>query len=122
MMTMKVVYSNKIINAGKDVTAFGEEMVILFGDNAPDTLKDYCYTIPIVQTVKTIKPGQFFSIDGEKFEILHVGELAEKNLNGLGHLTVNFTAEKDNSLPGAIIVEKKPHGPIKIGTVIEIIE
>lgn len=121
-MTMKTIYNNKIINAGKSVETFGKEMIILFGDNAPDTLKDYCYSIPIVQTTGTIKPGQFFVIDGVKFEILHVGELAEKNLNGLGHLTVNFTAEKDASLPGAIIVEKKVHAPIKIGSVIEILE
>jgi glucitol/sorbitol PTS system EIIA component len=122
MKLMKIIYTNKIINAGKDVDAFGDEMIILFGDDAPDTLKDYCYSIPIVQVAGTIKPGQFFSIDGENFKIIYVGELAEKNLNGLGHLTVNFNASKDFRLPGAIVVEKKTASPIKIGSIIEIIE
>ena len=45
---MSLVYENKIIGAGDMVSAFqGEKMFILFGDNAPDTLKDFCYTIDI---------------------------------------------------------------------------
>lgn len=119
---VKVIYTNKIINSGKDVAAFGREMAVLFGENAPDSLKDYCYIIPVVQTTGPIVPGQFFSIDGEKFKILYVGKLAEKNLNGLGHLTVNFTGSKDAILPGSIVVEKKVLPAIKIGSIIEIIE
>lgn len=119
---MKTIYSNKIIDAGKDVGAFGSEMIILFGDNAPDTLKDYCYSIPTAQTADTIKPGQYFCLGDEKFKILQVGEIAEKNLNGLGHLTVNFTGEGGENLPGAIVVENKIHAPIKVGTVIKITE
>ena len=118
---MNVIYTNKIVNIGKDVTAFGDEMIILFGDNAPATLKDYCYTIPIVQTSAHISPGQFFSIDGEKFKIMYVGKIAEKNLNELGHLTINFTASENSVLPGAIVVEKKKPHPMKIGSVVEII-
>ncbi len=119
---MKVIYTNKIINSGKDVAAFGSEITVLFGENAPDSLKDYCYIIPVVQTTAPIVPGQLFIIDGEKFKILYVGELAEKNLNGLGHLTINFTGSKDAILPGSIVVEKKASPTIKIGSIIEIKE
>lgn len=119
---MTTIYTNKIINIGKDVSAFGNEMIILFGDNAPDTLKDYCYTIPITPIASSIKPGQFFVIDGEKFKIIYVGDLAEKNLASLGHLTINFTNSEESTLPGAIVVEEKEHPSLQIDSVIEIIE
>ena len=43
---MAVIYDNKVKGLGACVAEF-EGMFILFGDNAPDTLKDYCYTIDV---------------------------------------------------------------------------
>ena len=43
---MGVIYENEVKGIGDMVEAFKDEgMFILFGDNAPDTLKDFCYTI-----------------------------------------------------------------------------
>lgn len=116
------VYKNTIKSAGPAVDAFGGEMMILFGENAPDTLKDFCYGIDVVPTEGTIKPGMTLSYDSTPYQIIAVGDLAERNLTALGHLTVNFTGEADACLPGAIVVEKKDAPEVKIGTVIEINE
>lgn len=121
-MDMRKIYENEIIGAGKEVCAFGEEMMIFFGDQAPDTLKDYCYSIPTAKTSAAVKAGQFFSIDDVLFQIKYVGELAEKNLNELGHLTVSFTDTEDARLPGTIVVEKKRLPLVRIGSRIEIFE
>lgn len=118
---MSLVYENKIVGAGDMVSAFsGEKMFILFGENAPDTLKDFCYTIDIKSTNEAIAVGQTISIDGDKFEITAIGDVAEKNLTSLGHMTVVFDGAKEATLPGSIYVEDKEMPELKIGTVIKI--
>ena len=43
-MSSKIIYENKVKALRDLADAFeDEEMIILFGDNAPDTLADYCY-------------------------------------------------------------------------------
>lgn len=116
-----IIYENEVKAKGSLVGEFGDAMLITFGENAPDTLKDYCYIIDVKETNSPIKKGQFLVIDNEKFEILLVGDIAEKNLVSLGHLTVNFTGE-DSVLPGSIIVENKSCPAISIGTKISIEE
>lgn len=118
---MSLVYENRVKGAGDMVSAFqGEKMFILFGDNAPDTLKDFCYTIDIKDTNKEISVGQILDIDGSKFEITAVGNVAEKNLTSLGHMTVVFDGSKEAALPGSIYVENADMSELKIGTTIKI--
>lgn len=39
----KAIFQTEIIELGEQVDAFFEEgMFVLFGDNVPDTLKDFC--------------------------------------------------------------------------------
>lgn len=116
----EVIYQNKVKNMGQNVAAFGGEMIILFGDTAPDTLKDFCYTIDVVATKAPIEKGQILMIDDNEYSILAVGDIAEQNLTALGHLTVNFSGDVSALLPGAIIVEKKENPGLTIGTEISI--
>lgn len=116
------IYENKIKNMGAMIDAFGDEMVILFGDQAPDTLKDYCFTIDVLPVEAEIEVGDKIELDDELFEILAVGDVAKKNLENLGHLTINFTGEMDSLLPGAVLVEKKPCPKLGIGSVIKIVK
>lgn len=115
------VYQNQIKSMGPAVDAFGGEMIILFGENAPDTLKDFCYGIDVLPTNENIKEGMTIAFDGEPYKIQAVGDIAERNLVNLGHLTVNFTGNVDDCLPGAIVVEQKPAPKLGIGTQIEIL-
>ena len=115
-----IIYENTIKSKGSLVDEFGDGMFILFGDNAPDMLKDYCYGIDVVPTNATIEVGHKLKVDGEEFEILGVGDVAEKNLVDLGHLTVHFSGDLDNLLPGAIVVEEKSCPAIDINTKITI--
>ena len=42
----KAVFQTEIFELGEQVDAFFEEgMFVLFGDNVPDTLKDFCHFI-----------------------------------------------------------------------------
>lgn len=120
-MMKTIIYENVIKKIGPNVEAFGGEMMILFGENAPDTLKDFCYTIKIEPIKALLCSGQKLKIDNSCYEILHVGEVAEKNLVDLGHLTIVFSGESDEILPGSIVVEKKESPSIKVGSKISIL-
>ena len=115
-----IIYENTVKSKGSLVGEFGDGMFILFGDNAPDMLKDYCYGVDVVPTNETIEVGQTLMVDEEEFEILGVGDVEEKNLVDLGHLTVHFSGDLDSLLPGAIVVENKSCPKIDINTKITI--
>lgn len=119
---MSLVYKNTIKSIGSAVeTIEGEEMFILFGDNAPDMLKDFCYCVDIQPVNSTIEVGQMLIIDGQEFKISAVGSIAEKNLASLGHVTIVFDGSVEASLPGSIYVEKGSVPTLKVGTEISIV-
>lgn len=120
---MKVIYENKVKALGACVKEFQDSnMFILFGDNAPDELKDYCYSVSVNPINGTIVAGQILKIDENEYQITAVGEEAPVTLAGLGHCTVNFNGEAAAELPGTICVESKPLPEIQVGTVIQILE
>jgi len=120
---MKVIYENQVKAAGECVEEFKDAgMFIIFGENAPDEIKDYCYSVNVNPINGEIAPGQFLVIDGEEFKITCVGYEAPITLKGLGHCTFNFSGATEAELPGTIYVEAKPMPTVKIGTTIQIVE
>ena len=101
----KTIFQTSVYELGDQVDAFYDEgMFVLFGENVPDTLKDFCHFI------------------GAEFKISAVGEIAQSNLETLGHLTVVFSGAAEAGLPGSICVEAKPMPKLKVGSEIEIKE
>lgn len=117
---MQIKYENVIKTVGSDAKNFGFDTIILFGDNAPHTLKDFCYTIDIKPTYGKIQKGDFISIGDTKLEIIAVGEVAQENLIKLGHITINTTNNVEGLLPGSIVTKKEEIKDIKEGSVIKI--
>lgn len=115
-----IIYENEILEIGIGVEELSENMIVLFGDNVPDSLKDFCYLVSINDINGTIQKGQKLNLDNEQFIIDNVGDLAQKNLGELGHLTILFNANKEEMLPGAIIVLGNNDIKIKKGTKIKI--
>lgn len=120
---MNIIYKNQVKALGACVEEFKSEGIfILFGDNAPEELKDYCYSVSVEPINGRIAPGQMLCVDDKKYRITAVGEEAPVTLAGLGHCTVNFSGATEVELPGTIYVENKPMPVIKAGTVIQIVE
>ena len=45
---MKVIYENQVKASGVAVKEFKDAgMFIIFGDNAPEEIKDYCYSVSV---------------------------------------------------------------------------
>ena len=119
----KVIFQTEVIDLGEQVDAFFEEgMFVLFGENVPDTLKDFCYFINSKDVDGTIKQGDRLIIDGSEFLITAVGDIAQSNLEALGHLTVVFSGAKEAGLPGSICVEARPMPNLVEGSKISIEE
>ena len=97
-------------------------MIIFFGENAPEELRDYCYSLELKEVNGNIKVGDFIDIDDVKAKILAVGNEAQSNLEGLGHLTVNLSGNVEDLLPGAVVTEIAELPDIKIGTEFKILE
>lgn len=119
---MNCIYENKINGYGALVDAFlNDGIIILFGENAPDTLKDYCYTIEVKKADDNIVVGQTLVIGDNEYKITAVGDVAQKNLEALGHLTVAFSGEDHAAMPGTIVVEKSVIPTIEKGSLIKIL-
>lgn len=120
---MKVIYENKVKAMGSCVNEFQSEgFFILFGDNAPDELRDYCYSVDVNPINGIIAPDQILKIGDNTYRITAIGQEAPVTLAGLGHCTINFSGQTDVEMLGTIYVEHKPMPEIAIGTEIQIYE
>lgn len=91
----KAIFQTEIIELGEQVDAFFEEgMFVLFGDNVPDTLKDFCHFIDQKKVDGTIKKGDKLVVDQKEYLITAVGDIAQSNLETLGHLTLLSSVER----------------------------
>jgi PTS system glucitol/sorbitol-specific IIA component len=117
-----MIYQTTVKGMGADVNAFaGEGIFVSFGNQAPETLKDFCYIVDLNPVEGEIKPGCKLVIDGEEHEIVQVGDVAQENLHNLGHVTYSFNGSGE-CLPGSICVEKSELPQLKVGSTIKIVE
>lgn len=116
-----IIYKTKVCNIGNMVGEFGDDkLIILFGDNAPDLLKEFCYTIDISDINGKIEVGDTVHIKDNIFRITAIGSIAQKNLRDLGHITLVFDASKDAKLEGSIYLSKGEIPKINIDDEIKI--
>ncbi|MET1249338.1 PTS glucitol/sorbitol transporter subunit IIA [Sporolactobacillus sp. STCC-11] len=115
------IYKTEIKSIGNLAKDFlQEKMLILFGSEAPDGLKDYCFGIDVKSVHDAIQTGQYLFIDDSRFKITAVGRLVQKNLADLGHITMRFDGSTKADLAGTLYLENNPIPNIDIGTQITI--
>jgi PTS system glucitol/sorbitol-specific IIA component len=118
---MSLIYNTKVTSIGPLAAEFySENMFIMFKDNAPEELADYCFIHHINELKEEIKPGYTLKIDGTEYKITAVGDVVNKNLKDLGHICLKFDGSTEAALEGSLYLESKPIKEISIGTVIEI--
>lgn len=120
---MNVIYENKVKGMGECAREFRESnLIVIFGDNAPEEIKDYCYVVDVMPIHGAIAPGQTVIIDGESYKITAVGREAPVTLAGLGHCSFCFSGQTEVDLQGTIYVENKPVPELSAGSTIQIVE
>ncbi len=119
---MKVIYENKVKALGECVDEFKDaNMFVLFGDNAPEEITDYCYHVDVTPLNGEIAAGQALILDGASYRITAVGAEAPVTLAGLGHCSVSFSGQTEVELQGTIYVEgTMPE--LHVGSTIRIVE
>lgn len=100
-----MAYATRVVEVGPDAPAFLEEkMAITFSGEAPAALRSYCFLIDEAELTGSLEVGMPVRIGQQEWTITAVGDLAEKNLGNLGHVTLVFDGEAEPRMPGAIHV------------------
>lgn len=119
---MKLIYNTQITAVGDKAGDFlDNNMFIIFKENVPKELADYCYIHNENNLIENIEPGDKLYIDNTEYEITAVGDLVNKNLKQLGHITFRFSGDKDAAIPGTLFLKNKKIVPLREGTIIKII-
>ena len=115
---MTETYRTTVTAAGAEATAFiGEGMFVTFGENAPDALREFCFIIDATaQTSQDLEVGQVLVLDGTDYPITAVGDVARKNLDQLGHITVNVDGGSTPRMHGAIHVAGSAMPELNVGS------
>lgn len=95
-------------------------MIITFADNAPESLADFIYRVDQNPVTGDVIVGQQFQIGDDVRTITAVGDVAQKNLNDLGHVTLIFDGADEPRLPGAIHVSEGELPALESGTTVTI--
>ena len=121
---MKKIFEAKVIQVGPEAQNMIQDanMLILFGEEAPEDLAEYCFKIDNKDLLGSIQKGGKLVVDSEEYLITAVGNVVEKNLTGLGHITFSFEASEEGSLPGTLHVAAEKEVVIAQGTTIQIFE
>ena len=98
-----MAYTTRIIEVGPDAEDFLEEnMAITFAGDAPEALRSYCYIIEKAELEGGLAVGQEVRIGDQHWTITAIGNVAETNLENLGHVTLVFDGAPEPRLPGAV--------------------
>ena len=121
---MKKIFEAKVIQVGPEAQNMIQDanMLILFGEEVPEDLAEYCFKIDNKDLLGSIQKGGKLVVDSEEYLITAVGNVVEKNLTGLGHITISFDASEEGSLPGTLHVAAEKEVVIAQGTTIQIFE
>lgn len=119
---MAKYYSTTVQELGALVDAFrAEKMLIMFNENAPQELRDYCVLHRGNVLTDTVEAGDTLTIGAEPFKIIYVGSEVQKNLGNLGHITLRFNGNSEGeNLEGSLYLEEKEIPAINIGDEISI--
>ena len=119
---MKKYYSTIVQEIGVQVHAFKDaRMMILFNENAPKELREYCVLHRGNKLDDTVRAGDVFRLGREDYRVVFVGSEVQKNLRDLGHITLRFNGnEEGESLEGSLYPEAKDAADVAIGDEIAI--
>ena len=83
---MKKIFEAKVIQVGPEAQNMIQDanMLILFGEEAPGDLAEYCFKIDNKNLLGSILEGGKLVVDNQEYSITAVGNVVEKNFNWTG--------------------------------------
>ena len=118
---MTVLYKSTVTEIGELVPSFvAEGILVFFGESAPEELRTFCIIHKVEHQEGQVKEGDTVTIDGQGFEVLAIGSVANDNLYNLGHLNLKANGNTVADLPGDVCIAQVELPEIKIGSQLEI--
>lgn len=112
-----------VTEVGKHALDEKEPLIILFGENATDALKEYSVVQKFEEnTVLALKKKDQLKIGEKEYTINYVGSFANNNLNSIAHVTLVFTeVPKEDPMVNGLYLSPFDLPTIKVGTTIDYI-
>ncbi len=107
---MQKIYSTIVKNLGPMAEDFiGEKMIILFNENAPAELAEFCLIHNGNNLTDTIEIGDILQINNTEYKIVAVGSEVQKNLANLGHIALRFNSNENGEY--LVVCDMNPQTP-----------
>lgn len=114
---MERIYETNITGLGDKYQEFltSQGMVVLFKDNAPDELKEYCILHQENNLSAEIEAGDILKMGGQDYKVTAVGNVVNENLDKLGHITLKFDGNDTAEMKGSLHLEEEEVPSVNIG-------
>ena len=102
---MTTRYETTVLAVGMHVAELLDNgRLILFGEEAPEELHDLCALHRPTVTAGEVEPGDSVEIGDSRLQVTAVGDVANTNLEALGHITLRVAEPTAEPLPGEVLV------------------
>ncbi|MDY4350189.1 PTS glucitol/sorbitol transporter subunit IIA [Pectobacterium brasiliense] len=99
----RIIWQAKISTVGDNAALFlAEKRLILFSEDAPKDIRDYCLTHHDGALTQPLSVQQKMELFGVTYAISAIGDVASQNLKELGHITLLFDGAEKAELPGTL--------------------
>lgn len=96
-------YESQVVSLGDMTHEFIEGgILVFFGPDAPDELAEFAIIHQHGELQDDVRAGDQFIIAEQRWPVLCVGEVANRNLRSLGHFVIKFNGATEPELPGDI--------------------
>jgi len=115
-------YKAKILSIGELAEEFTKEgVMVFFASNAPDELQETAFVHDCTEApASSLEVGDAVILDGIRFPVLAVGDVANENLANLGHLVIKFNGSNEAEMRGDVNLPAVDVPSLKPGSILEI--
>ncbi|MGX7059349.1 PTS glucitol/sorbitol transporter subunit IIA [Vagococcus humatus] len=115
----------KIISIGPKAIDSHENILILFGEEVTDTLREFSIIQELDESEKLVlKTGSQIKFNDQTYVVEQVGASANEHLNSIGHISVIFDKSPKEDLLGSSSVYVSPYRlpDLSVGDMITYVE
>lgn len=116
---MHIIWQSTITRIGSKATeALAEHMLITFREGAPSDIADYCFIHHHGELNGELIRGITLQLADQCYPVTAVGNVAQNNLQQLGHVTLHFDGARQAAYPGCVHVAGGAPQQVAAGSVI----
>jgi PTS system glucitol/sorbitol-specific IIA component len=120
-VTSQLKLRTRVVAIGPLVEEFrASGLLVLFQAGAPEELAEFSVLHEASVNLATVAPGDTVRLGADRYGVLAVGDVVNKNLASLGHLILKANGLTEPEMLGDVCVEAKPLARLSVGDEIEI--